>query len=76
MQSRLENRMGTVLLISDHRLYGVYIDTNKNSNAHVLASSVLWFLLFPIMNSFNKTEAAIIPMQALLPGEFPIYSNS
>jgi len=30
-------------------------------------ASVVWRLSLPLMNSFNKTEAAIFPMQSLLP---------
>ena len=28
------------------------------------------------MNSFNKTKAAIFPMQAMLPEDFPFFSDS
>jgi len=33
-------------------------------------ASVVWYLSLPLMNSFNKTEAAIFPMQAMLPEDF------
>jgi len=33
--------------------------TFKKSSAHSLWVSVVWHLSLPIMNSFNKTEAAI-----------------
>jgi len=33
-----------------------------------------WHFSFPLMNSFNKTEAAIFDLQSMLPEEFP-FSN-
>jgi len=32
---------------------------------------VVWHLPLPLMNSFNKTMAAIFPMQVMLPQDFP-----
>jgi len=34
-------------------------------------ASVMWYLSFPLMNSFNKTGAAIFRMQAVLSEGFP-----
>ena len=36
-------------------------------------ASVEWHPSFPLMNSFNITEAAIFPIQALLPEGFPFH---
>jgi len=30
--------------------------------------SVVCYISLPLMNSFNKTKAAVFPMQAMLPG--------
>jgi len=49
----------------DNRLYVVYI--LKKSFAHALWESVVGHLSLPLMKSFNKTEAAIFPMQTMLP---------
>ena len=38
---------------------------------HVPLMSVVWHLSLQLMNSFNKTEAAIFPMQAMIPFDFP-----
>jgi len=35
--------------------------------AHALGASMDWHYSFPLTTSFNKTEAAIFPMQAMLP---------
>ena len=35
----------------------------KQSSAHALGASVVWHLSLPLMNRFNKAEAAIFPMQ-------------
>jgi len=32
-----------------------------------------WFFSFSIMNSFNKTEAAIFPEQNMFPEDFTVY---
>ena len=34
---------------------------------------VVWHLLCPLMNSFNKTDAALFPMQAMFFGGFPFF---
>jgi len=34
----------------------------------------VWHLALPLMNSFNKTEAAIFTLQAMLPEGFPFIS--
>ena len=41
----------------------------------VLASAVLRLLLLPMMNGFNKTEAAIFLMQAMVPLDFLLFSD-
>jgi len=33
--------------------------------------SVVWFLSLPLMNSFNKTEVALLSKQAMLSEDFP-----
>jgi len=33
--------------------------------------SVVWHLLIPLTNRFNKTEAAVSPQQDMLPEGFP-----
>jgi len=35
----------------------------KKSSTHPLGASVVWHLSLPLMNRFNKAEAAIFPMQ-------------
>ena len=35
----------------------------------------MWPLSMTLMKSFNKTEAAVFPMQALLPYDFPLLSQ-
>jgi len=35
----------------------------------------VWHVSLLLMNSFNKTEAAIFPMQALLLENFPLFSD-
>jgi len=40
---------------------------DKQSSAHALGGLSGMALFITIKNSFNKTEAAIFPMQALLP---------
>jgi len=37
------------------------------SSGSALGVSVEWHLSLPLMNSFNKTKAAIFPMRAMLP---------
>jgi len=37
-------------------------------------ASVVWHLSVPLMNSFNKTEAAICPMQRVLTEGSPFFS--
>jgi len=53
------------LVFWDHGLYVVYIW--NVSFAHALEASVVW----PLMNSFNKTGAAVFPMHAMLTEGFP-----
>jgi len=36
---------------------------------------LMWPLSLPLMKSFNKTEAAVFPMQAMLPEDFPLFSQ-
>jgi len=36
-------------------------------------ASVVWHLSSPLMDSFNKTDAAIFPMQAMLPEGFQFH---
>jgi len=38
-------------------------------------ASVVWHLLLPLMNSFNKTEAAFSPMQVMLSWDFSFSSG-
>jgi len=40
-----------------------------------VCASVVWHYLLLLMNSFNKTEAAIFSKQALIPEDFPFYSD-
>ena len=40
-----------------------------------LSLSFVWHLSLPWMNSFNKTEAVIFPVQTMLPKDFPIFSD-
>jgi len=48
------------MVLWDHGLY------NKSS-AYAQGASMEWHFSFPLMNSFNNTEAAISPLQALHP---------
>jgi len=48
------------------------VNTCKRSWAHALGASEVWHLSFLLMNSFNKTEAAILSIHAMLPKDFPI----
>jgi len=47
------------LVLRDHWLYVIYLW--KKNSAHALGASVVWYLSLPLINSFNKTEAAIFP---------------
>jgi len=38
-------------------------------------ASVVWHHSLPLLNSFNKTMAAVPPMQAMLPKDFPFFSD-
>ena len=38
-------------------------------------ASELWHISLPLMNSFNKTEAAIFPMPSMLSQDFPFFSD-
>jgi len=37
----------------------------------IVPLSKVWHLLLPLMNSFNKTQAAVFPMQTMLLENFP-----
>ena len=50
-------------------MYVVYII--KWSSAHAPGASVVWHHSLPLMNGFNKTEAAVFFVQAMLPEGFP-----
>jgi len=52
----------------DQRLYVVFVW--KLNSTHSLGC-VDCIALFVLMNSFNKPEAAIVPMQYMLPEEYP-----
>jgi len=41
----------------------------------VLSVSMVWHLKLLLKNSFNKNEAAIFPMQAMFPKDFPFFSD-
>jgi len=55
----------------DRGFYVVYIW--KKSSAHALGASMGWHVSFPLMNSFNNTEAAIFLTQTMLPLDFPFF---
>ena len=55
------------LVLCDHGLYVVNIWKYSPANA-----PVVWHLSLPLMNN-NKTEAAIFPMQSMLPEDFPFF---
>ena len=38
-------------------------------------ASVVWHLSLPLMNSFNKTESAISPMQSMFPYDYLFPTN-
>jgi len=44
------------------------------NKTHALRASVVWYLSLPLMNSFNKTDAATFPMPAMLSYDFPLHS--
>jgi len=50
---------------------GCMLLTLENSSAHAL---VVWHLLLPLMNSFNKTDAAIFMYRLRFHGAFPFLS--
>ena len=39
-----------------------------------LGASVVWHLLLPLMNSFTKTEATVVPCMLCFVGDFPFLS--
>ena len=45
----------------------------KNNSAHAHGASVVWNILLPLVNTFNKTEAATFLMQVVLPEGFLFY---
>ena len=44
-----------------------YVSVGFWTSAHALGASMEWHFSFPLMKSFNKTEAAIFAMQTMLP---------
>jgi len=68
VQYRREN----VLVKKSHPCCG------KNYEVVDFHSNIFVMKIIKLVNSFNKTEAAIFPMKAMLPGpeDYPFYSDS
>ena len=47
------------LVLRDHKVYMYVVYIWKWSSAHALGASVVWHHSLLLMNSFNKTEAAV-----------------
>ena len=47
------------LVLRDHGVYMYVVYIRKWSSAHALGASVVWHHLLLLMNSFNKTKAAV-----------------
>jgi len=46
-----------------------------SARQYIVLASVVRLLLLPMMNGLKKTEAAIFLMQAMLPSDFPLFSD-
>ena len=60
--------------LSDHCVFSLVDDglcvLDKRGQLIHQGASVVWHISLPLMNSFNKSDAAIFPMQVMLPEDF------
>jgi len=62
------------LVLRDHGVYMYVVYIWKWSSAHALGASVVWYHLLSLMNSFNKTEAAVFSYRLCFLRAFPFIS--
>jgi len=62
------------LVLRDHGVYMYVVYIWKWSSAHALGAPVVWHHSLLLMNSFNKTEAAVFSCRLCFPGAFPSIS--
>ena len=62
------------LVLRDHGVYMFVVYIWKWSSAHALGASVVWHHSLPLMNSFNKTDAAVFSCRLCFLRAFPFIS--
>jgi len=62
------------LVLRDHGVYMYVVYIWKWSSAHALGASVVWHCSLLLLNSFNKTEAAVFSCRLCFLGDFPFIS--
>ena len=63
-----------VLVLRDHGVYMHVVYIWKWNSAHALGASVVWHHSLLLMNSFNKTEAAVFSCRLCFLRAFPFIS--